>query len=182
MCPLDFKPDTLDRLRYFLALLANRQKNDSLWVYFWNLVGRGPFDGGCYMFARACQVVFGGTICTIKGYHLRGEETRKNPSHQHFVLRLAEDCYLDGDGISTFAKIRSRWRSDECLFVHSIVPHVKPEDHLICAMRMFALFNESDIPKLASRIARSPKTNVPLSVESQVRRLQRRTSTSFPPF
>jgi hypothetical protein len=84
----------------------------------------GAFDGGCLMVADALQQALGaGDIVGLMG-HSRGPRTQRGAAitWQHAVLHVGFDLYLDGDGFSSEATLRRRWRDQEGVIVTEIAP------------------------------------------------------------
>ncbi len=61
-------------------------------------------EGGCLVLAQALVAVVGGELAVVV-------DDRGLP--QHVVVRIADDWYVDGDGVSTEETLVLRWRDVE---------------------------------------------------------------------
>jgi len=66
-------------------------KSDNIYQIVMDATGAGPLDGGCVMFARALQLVYGGEMMVLANIDDRAD---------HAVLRLPNGHYMDADGIA----------------------------------------------------------------------------------
>lgn len=82
-----------------------------------DLVGSGPFDGGCLAFAMAMKKVLGsGEVYVVEG------DWNGTTQAQHAVLKLHDDLYLDADGTDYGKDILKRLERDE----HITNAHLRP--------------------------------------------------------
>lgn len=80
------------------------RNHEAIYDLLVNRVECGPFDGGCAIFARACQLRYWGEV---------GVLVRSDGRADHAVLR-AGNLFIDGDGPATSAAdIISRFNANE---------------------------------------------------------------------
>jgi hypothetical protein len=90
---------------------------ERLYTYMVDEVGNGPFDGGCYLFAKACQSVLGGSIAVLRG------SERGGPSIvQHFLLKVGDNQFLDTSGLRSSLEVCKFWDEEEGVEVADILP------------------------------------------------------------
>ena len=79
-------------------------KNKSkIYNFLINTIDSGPFDGGCIIFARALQIIYGGEIFILVGSSGQAE---------HAVLML-DDNFIDADGKLPIKQAIKRFENNE---------------------------------------------------------------------
>lgn len=79
----------------------------------------GPFDGGCMVYARALQKIYGGELYALVGRDATHPESE--PVVQHAVVKVG-DKFLDAEGVSSEDELRNRWQRDELVDVTALRP------------------------------------------------------------
>jgi len=100
------------------------KNKNNIYTLLVNSVGAGPFDGGCVIFARALQMIYGGEIVALIGY-AQSSVASKNPTAQHAAL-LVDGRMIDADGIKSQDEFVRNFENNELKHASGKIIGIRP--------------------------------------------------------
>lgn len=116
------------------------------------LHGCGWLDGGCRSLMKAIQLWLDNEL--VKPYQI--VKVREHTHSEHALIRLG-NCYIDGDGISTYNGLYQRWRRVERfphVYIRPFNPLEEPANDRTNPPEEPFYIEEASIKKIAKELDR----------------------------